>query len=678
MSNLKYGVAYYDEYMPYERLEEDIKLMKEANINVVRIAESTWSTLEPQEGIFDFTSIDRVLDAMNEAGLEVIVGTPTYAVPTWLVKMHPDVLAITKDGPGRYGARQIMDITNPAYLHAAKRMIRQLISHVVGHPAVIGFQVDNETKHYGTAGENVQLQFVKYIRQKYQDDLEQFNHDFGLNYWSNRINAWEDFPSMVGTINGSLGGEFSKFQRQLVTDFLKWQVELVNEYKLEHQFVTHNFDFEWRGHSYGVQPDVNHFEAAKPLDITGIDVYHPSQEKLTGAEISYAGDIARSTKGKNYLVLETQAQAFKTWTPFPGQLRLQAFSHIASGANMVEYWHWHSIHNSAETYWKGLLSHDFKPNPVYNEAKVIGREFKKLSKDLVNLKITNRVAILISNESLTAIDWFPYSGTPFLNNETKHYNDLFRLLYDELYKMNVGVDVINPENGDLKQYDLIVVPALYTVEDAYLESLNDYVKEGGNIIYTFKSGFADERVKVRTTTQPGMIHEACGISYQLFVQPENVNLQSEVLNFEGKDAKVYEWMELIEPTTAKVLAKYQHPYWGKYAAITKNTYGKGTAVYVGCFVSSDVIRELFEKELASLGINDSRQEGRFPIIIKRGINENNQDIYMYLNYSDKVAWLKHIYKGGTSLLNNKKISTGDVIKIEPWDLDILMCSRGRE
>lgn len=164
MDQLLYGVAYYDEYMPYDRLQEDIRMMKEAGINTVRIAESTWSSHEPQNGVFDFSSVDRVLDAMHQAGIRVIVGTPTYAIPTWMAKEYPDVLAVTAKGPGRYGARQIMDITNPVYLYYAERIIRKLIDRVKDHPAVIGYQTDNETKHYDTAGPNVQLGFVKYMR----------------------------------------------------------------------------------------------------------------------------------------------------------------------------------------------------------------------------------------------------------------------------------------------------------------------------------------------------------------------------------------------------------------------------------------------------------------------------------------------------------------------------------
>ena len=118
-----YGVAYYDEYMPYDRIEEDMSMMKQANIDVIRIAESTWSTMEPQDGIYDFTHLDRMLEASQKYNLKVMIGTPTYAIPTWLSKKYPDILATTKHGKNLYGTRQNMDITNLNYLYHCERII---------------------------------------------------------------------------------------------------------------------------------------------------------------------------------------------------------------------------------------------------------------------------------------------------------------------------------------------------------------------------------------------------------------------------------------------------------------------------------------------------------------------------------------------------------------------------
>lgn len=530
MKELLYGAAYYDEYMPYDRLDKDVEMMKKAGINTVRIAESTWSTCEPQPGVFDFSHVERVMDAMEEAGINVIIGTPTYAVPTWMVKAHPDVLAETVRGRGIYGARQIMDITHPVYLFYAERVIRELMKLTAHRKCVIGFQLDNETKYYGTAGKNVQEQFVKYIREKFHDDLDALNYEFGLDYWSNRINAWEDFPDVRGTINGSLGAEFEKFQRTLVDKFLGWQADIVNEYRREDQFVTHNLDFEWRGYSYGIQPYVNHLHASQCLTIAGTDIYHPTQDDLTGVEIAFGGDLIRSLKQDNYLVIETEAQGFPGWTPYKGQLRLQAYSHLASGANSVMYWHWHSIHNACETYWKGILSHDFQENATYREACIIGNEFARLGKHLVNLKKKNEVAVLVSNEALTALNWFRIQEqAPGADAKSIYYNDVMRWMYDTLYHMNIECDFIWPESENLDQYKAIIVPALYAAPDELLIRLNQYVENGGTLIASFKTAFANENVKVSHEVQPHILSNCFGVHYDQFTFPKNVGLTGEVI-----------------------------------------------------------------------------------------------------------------------------------------------------
>lgn len=618
MKKLLYGAAYYDEYMPYDRLQQDVAMMKKAGINTVRIAESTWSTCEPQEGVFDFSHVERVMDAMEEAGINVIIGTPTYAIPTWMVKSHPDVMAETVKGRGIYGARQIMDITHPVYRFYAERVIRKLMECTAHRKCVIGFQVDNETKYYGTAGKNVQEKFVKYLRKKFNNDLDAMNHEFGLDYWSNRINAWEDFPDVRGTINGSLGAEFEKFQRTLVDEFLSWQADIVNEYRREDQFITHNFDFEWRGYSYGVQPDVNHYHAAKALTIAGTDIYHPTQDDLTGAEIAFGGDMTRSLKRDNYLVLETEAQGYPGWTPYKGQLRLQAYSHLASGANSVMYWHWHSIHNSFETYWRGLLSHDMQENAPYREACIIGNEFSRLGSHLVNLKKKNEVAILVSNEALTALKWFGIEATA-AGDHGIGYNDVVRWLYDTLFKMNVECDFVWPESDNLDQYKAIFVPALYAAPDELLEKLKQYTTNGGTLVATFKTAFANENVKVSHEMQPHILSNCFGISYQQFTFPKNTGLSGSIINGTAKDsdekaeAKVF--MELLMPQEAEVLASYDHYNWKEYAAITKNHYGKGTAIYIGCMTDDNTLKAVLTEALNSAEVEIP--EYSWPVIVRK-------------------------------------------------------------
>ena len=259
--HLLFGAAYYSEYLPYDRVEKDMEMMEKAGMNTIRIAESTWSTIEPKDGIFDFTHLDKMLEAAARHHISVIVGTPTYAIPAWLAKKYPDILALTNNGQNIYGARQNMDITHAGYLFHCERVIRAMMEHIKDVPHIIGFQLDNETKSYGTAGLRVQAMFVDYLKEKYPD-INEFNREFGLDYWSNRVNTWEDFPDVRGTINESLAAEFAKFQRLLVTRFLTWQAAIVSGYKRPDQFITQNFDYDWTDHSIGYQPEVNQYEAA--------------------------------------------------------------------------------------------------------------------------------------------------------------------------------------------------------------------------------------------------------------------------------------------------------------------------------------------------------------------------------------------------------------------------------
>ena len=681
---LYFGAAYYSEYLPYDRVEKDMEMMEKAGMNVIRIAESTWSTLEPQEGVYDFTHIDRMLDAAARHHISVIVGTPTYAVPTWLVKKYPDILAITQNGRERYGHRQNMDITNPDYLSHAERVIRVLMEHVKDVPHVIGYQLDNETKSYGTAGPRVQAMFVDYLKENFPD-INDFNHEFGLDYWSNRVNDWDDFPDVRGTINQSLAAEFCKFQRSLVTKFLSWQADIVREYKRDNQFITQNFDFDWTTHSIGYQSQVDQYDASRCMTVAGADIYHPSNEELTGAEITVCGNISRSLKKDNYLILETEAQGLTPWLPYPGQLRLQAYSHIANGSNSVMYWHWHSIHNAIESYWKGVLSHDFSENETYREAVVIGNEWNKIGSHLKNLKKENKIAIMLDNASLTGFTQFPLEKAG-----ANGYNTVMRWFSDALYRLNIEYDMISSREQDFSGYECLIVPALYSAPESLLLALDSYVRNGGHLITTFRSGFSDEYLKIYPDMQPHILHECLGLHYDQFTHPHHVDIvpvQSDVMaaaqeHFSHPDDSAFsltssacEWMELITCDTAVPVLKYSHPAYERYAAATKNQYGNGSTLYFGTMFENDELLESvllsFLHETGFSGGDLSSDAPHYPLIIKRGINDSGKELCYYLNYSKDPVSVTHHGKNGVELISEAAIVCGDKIDLGGWGVAVV-------
>ena len=649
---LYYGAAYYDEYMPVSRVEEDMKLMKAAGMNVIRIAESTWSTWEPRDGEFDFTSLHRMLKGAQKYGISVIVGTPTYAIPPWMVRKYPDILADTHSGPSRYGHRQNMDITHPGYRFHCERIIRRLMEEVQPYGHVIGFQLDNETKPYDTCGPRAQGMFKQWLMDKFKT-VENLNQAFGLAYWSNSLGCWEDLPDVRGTINGSLAAEFEAFQRSLVTEFLLWQRSIVDEYRRPDQFVTHNFDYEWRDYSHALQPDADQFQAARAVTVAGCDIYHPTASKLTGAEISFGGDLARGLKnGQNFFVLETQAQGPVGRLPWPGQLRLQAFAHLANGANMVEYWHWHSIHNAIESHWKGVLSHDFTPGAVYQETAAIGKDFARLSPQLVNLKRKSDVAIMVSNRSLTGLKHSAAFAGP-------NYGDILRWIYDCLFRRNVSCDIIEDTARDFSAYKLVVTPGLYCAGEDLLDALRQYVAGGGHLLATFRSFFCDEYGKIRTAQQPGGLTDVFGMTYDNFTVPVDV-------------PGAREWMELLRPDAeTEILLRYDHEAYAPYAAATYHRYGKGGAAYIGAYLDAPVLEELLVKLLPEEGIQLPAQ--CWPLVIKEGTNDFGDTVRYVLNYSSESREILMTGKA-RELLSDKFVTAGEKLELKPWGVAILSSS----
>ena len=649
--------------MPYRRIDTDFSMMKKAGMNVIRVAESTWSTWEPENGRFDFAILDEILAKAEEYGLWVIVGTPTYAIPSWMEKEHPDVMVTTPQGRRKYGHRQYMDIINPWYRKYAERIIRKLIGHVCGHPRLIGYQIDNETRYYENSTDQMKALFKQHLQETFHT-TDALNQAYGLAYWSNSIASWEDFPDPDGTINAGIAGEYDRFRRHVAAEFLRWQYDIVREYKRDDQFITHNFDFDFsRGYSYGVRPDMNHYEASFAMDICGCDIYHPSQEQLTGAEIAFGGDSTRTLKGKNYFVIETQAQGFKEWTPYPGQLKQQAISHLASGADALLYWNWHSIHNSAETYWKGVLSHDLEENRIYREAAEIGRILKEHGADLLHMTKKNRIALVVDNHSLTALKWFPMDST--FGGGKFGYNDAVRWVYDALYECNLECDVVDVKGLDPFDYAYIVTPSLYVATEEMLHKLEAFVHAGGILVSTLRSFVADDHYSVYHDRAPHLMTDVFGMYYQEISGPGNACV-------DGKEAQ--HMLELLKPSGCESIFYYEDRYWSRYAAATRNQYGKGYAYYVGTVTGKETLKKILLEAYQNLP--EARTEGakellKFPLILRNGRTAAGVPIHFLFNYSHKSQEIRNPFQSATDLLTGRQYQKGEKLFLSDWGSMIL-------
>ncbi len=327
--------------------------------------------------------MDRVVDAMGKAGIKVILGTPTYSIPAWMAREHPEILVERQNpavfgGPpieSTYGMRQNMDTDSPGFRFYAERLIRHIVSHYKDNPTVIGWQLDNETGSNDAVSRDVFIGFQHYLEKKFVTP-EALSKAWFLNYWGENIHTWEDLPTRDGAQSTGYKLEWTRWSQMRVTDYLHWQAALVRECAASSQFVTTDF-------SGMMQRDVNEEAVAAGLDIAAVNNYHGMQDHYDGSSQSINEDFARSLNHSNFLVTETNAQTIG-WTsafqypPYDGQLREDVYTHLSNGANMAEYWHWASIAANQETYWKGALSHDLEQNRAYAEVSRTAHELQRV------------------------------------------------------------------------------------------------------------------------------------------------------------------------------------------------------------------------------------------------------------------------------------------------------------
>jgi beta-galactosidase len=678
MSTILYGAAFYPEYTPYERLDTDVELMQKAGLTVVRVGESTWSSWEPRDGEFQFAWMERVLDRLHKAGIKAILGMPTYSIPTWLYRAHPDIL-VTHYGaapplsdpysptypsstrPGYYGPRQNYDFLNPHFRRHAERVIRQITSHFRNHPAVIGYQIDNETAPNRIPTQYTKTAFAARLNQKYKKP-ETINRVWGLAYWGQLVDTWEDLPPPDGILNPGYKLEWENFHHDIVTDYLAWQAAIVNEYRRPDQFITTCF-------SGGVHSDLNQWAIARNLDVVAVNPYFETQDRLSARGIWLSGDLARSLKQANYFVTETNAQTIgwdsrTQYPPYPGQLRLAAYAHLAAGANLVEYWHWSSLHYGQETYWKGVLSHDFEVNRAYAEVARVAGELRRIGAELVNFTIRSDVAILFSADSANAIGYMPFS-------DRVDYGTVLRQMYNALYALNVAPEIVPAEEASLSRYKVVLVPPLYSASDGILLRLAEYVRSGGHVIMAFKSGFTNQHSTVRHVIAPGPLRAAAGFHYQEFTSVAEPRRLTPDPYGVGEDNTGAVWQEFLVPETAEVVASFAHPYW-RFPAITRNRYGAGTLTYEATVVTDVLQREIIRDVLNRTGLTGPDQSLPEPVKVRHGRNASGKTLHYYFNFSGREQSVPYPFADGVELLTNRSVRRGHALKLEPWDVAIVV------
>jgi beta-galactosidase len=583
-----FGVDYYPEQWPEERWPEDARLMAEARINVVRLAEFAWSFLEPHPGCFDFDWLDRAIEILNGHSIKVILGTPTASAPPWVMAMLPDAYKVNEHGQRlTYGNRCEFCPTHAGYRERGRLVTRAMAEHYADHPAVIGWQIDNELN--GRCYCPIcQTSFQTWLRWRYHT-LEELNAAWGTAFWSHVYTEWSQIPVPLetgGVPNPGLDLDFRRFMSDTFTAFQQEQVDILRQVCPNH-FITHNFM------GFGFD-QINYYDLAKSLDFVAWDNYPRTgwnlAKEVDPAYIALGHDATRSFKRKPFWVMEEQSGSGGWRTvglnPRPGEMRLWTYQAIAHGADAILYFRWRTARFGTEQFWHGVLYHHGEPGRRYAELKTIGEELNRVGQQFVGAENRSQVAMMYSYDTRWAFQTQP-------NHDDFHYPSLFTSYYKALHRRNIGVDLVPPD-ADLSRYCLVIAPALYVLPDSVAGSLCDFVENGGLLIATARSGVKDEANAIVNRYLPGLLAEICGVQVDEYdVQPADVTIPLE-LGFPGREAQTAHarlWFDVLHATTAQAIATYQGSYFAGSPAITLNHHGKGKAIYVGT-LGDDALHDL--------------------------------------------------------------------------------------
>jgi beta-galactosidase len=612
-----FGAAYYHEYQPSPRLEQDLDLMAAAEMTVIRVGESTWSQWEPEDGRFELEWLTPVLDGAHERGISVILGTPTYAIPMWLARRYPEIAGETGTGqPLGWGARQEVDYTHPAFKFHADRIIRKIVGRFATHLAVIGYQVDNEPGLHAFHNRGVFQRFTDELRHQY-GTVENLNKAWGLVYWSHQLSTWADLWTPDNNAQPQYDLAWRRFQARLTSEFLNWQASIVREYSTPEQFVTTCIAYD--------RPSQHDEHMTRTFDITAGNPYYAMQDAFSlpqpatapqgwatsGAwTLFQSGDRMYSSKQAPFLVTETNAGAIggsaMQYPAFDGQWRQAAYALIARGAEMIEYWHWATNHYGAETYWIGILPHDQQPGRVYHELARIGAELKTADEALTGLTPDANIGMIYSNDSKWGLAGQPcFLAKPPMMGDERSYQKIFEAFYQGAFHSGAQVRILHDtqilERGSDRldpaavaaELPVLIAAGLYIADDALLDWLRRYAEAGGHLVLGMRTAYADAEARARLEIKPARIAHAAGVSYQEFSQmdtPAELEALGELKL--SPASRATRWLDYLEADGGTVLARYAHPRFGNYAAITTAAAGAGRITTIGTLPNQDLAADI--------------------------------------------------------------------------------------
>ncbi|MDQ0112353.1 beta-galactosidase [Paenibacillus harenae] len=668
LEEFKLGVCYYPEHWPESLWEDDYRRMREIGFSIIRVAEFAWSIFEPKEGEFEFGLFDRALDLAHKHGLKVILGTPTATPPAWLTHRYPEVLNATVEGVVmQHGLRRHYNYSSPKYRELSAIITRKMAERYKDHPAVIGWQIDNEFncemgEFYAEADHKA---FRAWVKDKYKT-LDKLNEAWGTVFWSQTYSDWEQvfLPRIVPggkQPNPHLALDEKRFISDNTISFAKVQADVLREVAPNH-WVTTNGMF---GHLN------NHQMNDELLDFFSYDsypqfstIYFDPNEVNPLADRGWSQSLsAVRSISPQFCIMEQQSgpggwvNKMDMPSPKPGQMRLWTYQSIAHGANMVLYFRWRTAAFGTEMYWHGLNDYHNQPNRRIREAGQIGAELALSGNRIASTRYKADIALVRDYDN----EW---------DGETDVWHGPFawasgKAWFKALQYRHIPSDTLfmgaKTTLADLQRYKALVYPHPTIMRDETAALLEQYTRAGGIVIFGCRTGYKDERGQCYMRPFPGAAAGLCGISVEEFTMVKGtrapVSMTWERRSASGETvvtgADSFNDVLLPEADTVEVLARYASDHYAGKPAVTRNRLGEGEAWYFGAVFNDAAADQIIDL----IGLESPAQEWlQLPMQVELAIREGESGpLHFLLNYSEQPAVVT-IGQPKTDLLTGQQVS----------------------
>ena len=653
------GAYYYPEHWDESQWERDLKQMHELGFEFTHFAEFAWAQLEPQEGVYDFSWLDRAVALAAKYDLKVVMCTSTATPPVWLSRKYPEILLKSEDGTVQdHGARQHASFASPVYRKLAYRMIEELARHYGNDSRIIGWQLDNEPAVQFDYNQAAEEAFREFLKEKYHYNIQELNAAWGTAFWSEVYSRFEEItlPKTAQMfMNHHQILDYRRFAAKQTNDFLNEQCRLIKKYA-KNQWVTTNYIPDY---------DKGHIGGSKDLDFVSYTRYmvYGDNEGIgrrgyrvgNPLRIAMANDFFRPVNG-TYGVMELQPGQVNWGSinpqPLPGAVRLWLWSVFAGGSDFICTYRYRQPLYGTEQYHYGIVGTD---GVTVTSG---GREYEQFMKEIRSLRkdyrpkedkpetyLKRKTAILWNPENYWSIDRQKQNATW---NTFAHVDKYYRTLKSYA----APVDFISEEK-DFSQYPVMIVPAYQLADKELVARWKKYVEEGGNLVLTCRTAQKDRFGRLPEAPFGSMIDELTGNHMEFYdlllpQDPGQVKM----------DGKVYTWNtwgEILQPSASnEVWATYTNEFYEGKPAVTFRKLGKGSVTYIGVDSSDEALeRQVLDKLYSRLQIEVMNLPYGVTMEYRNGLG-------IVLNYSDQPYQFA-LPQGAKVLIGTPNIATAGVL-----------------